>query len=387
MTMTTLTKFLGLLEMPKQGQHIIRYLESRKLANGEIAFYYNPPADARSALIAERCALGKDYEKAVTQASRYNFAIDEWRKEKKQIHTVNQNSVRRIFQDYLNSRKFTHDLAVSTQKSYRAYINELLEFELEKKRKFGDLPFKKIKPGHVDVLYEKLRVGKNGQDRLTHANAIMRVARLVFNIASRKYDFTNPFSNPKMKTTRARRVVWTDEQIALACKTAIEHGRKSLAIAIMLGIETGQRVGDTRSLKWDCYKDGIFTFEQSKTGAQMNIPASDVLISLLEDMEIEPGREIVIHEETDKPYDKWLISKTFLRVKKWADLPKELQLRDLRRTAITQLGDAGATEDEILSISGHADRSILDVYSQRSKAKAQAAIRKRNEFRKAGRSQ
>jgi len=36
---------------------------------------------------------------------------------------------------------------------------------------------------------------------------------------------------------------------------------------------------------------------------------------------------------------------------------------DLRRTCITELGETGASDSELVSVSGHKDRQMLKIYS------------------------
>jgi len=36
---------------------------------------------------------------------------------------------------------------------------------------------------------------------------------------------------------------------------------------------------------------------------------------------------------------------------------------DLRRTCITYLGETGASDNELVSVSGHKDRQMLKIYS------------------------
>ena len=51
---------------------------------------------------------------------------------------------------------------------------------------------------------------------------------------------------------------------------------------------------------------------------------------------------------------------------------------DLRRTALSEMGDAGATNSEIVSFSGHSVNSkVIDVYVQPSKKAAKHAHQKR----------
>jgi hypothetical protein len=50
---------------------------------------------------------------------------------------------------------------------------------------------------------------------------------------------------------------------------------------------------------------------------------------------------------------------------------------DLRRTCITELGETGASDDELVLVSGHQDRQMLSICSLASYRKALAAMRAR----------
>lgn len=63
--------------------------------------------------------------------------------------------------------------------------------------------------------------------------------------------------------------------------------------------------------------------------------------------EVEEGRW---PEATGRPYQKFHFGHEFARIRALAQLPAELQFRDLRRTAATELGAAGATDDEIRAV-------------------------------------
>jgi len=60
-----------------------------------------------------------------------------------------------------------------------------------------------------------------------------------------------------------------------------------------------------------------------------------------------------------------------------AGLPFELQMRDLRRSGATALQDSSATTEEIMSITGHKDRKMLEIYLNKNVAVAQNAMNKR----------
>ncbi|MGH6968691.1 MAG: hypothetical protein ACREEL_13615 [Stellaceae bacterium] len=90
-----------------------------------------------------------------------------------------------------------------------------------------------------------------------------------------------------------------------------------------------------------------------------------------------------MNEATGRPYEDYELSKAAAEIREVAGLPSHLLLMDLRRTCISALGDLGATEDELISVSGHRDRQMPNVYSLTSYRRALAAMSRWWEERKA----
>jgi integrase len=131
-----------------------------------------------------------------------------------------------------------------------------------------------------------------------------------------------------------------------------------------------------RQLRWDNYKGGLFKYTQEKTGTDMEVPASPRLIERLESITNRQD-EIAICETTANPYSKDLLVKYFARIRLRSGLPKELQLRDLRRTGATEMAESGCTEDELRAVTGHQSREILATYVRPTTRLATSAVNKR----------
>jgi len=88
---------------------------------------------------------------------------------------------------------------------------------------------------------------------------------------------------------------------------------------------------------------------------------------------------IIVSEETKQPYaDRRTFSRIFSKFRKRAGIRDELRFNDLRRTAMTEMGDAGATNAEMVSYSGHSINSrVLDTYIKPGKGAAINAANKR----------
>jgi hypothetical protein len=83
---------------------------------------------------------------------------------------------------------------------------------------------------------------------------------------------------------------------------------------------------------------------------------------------------IVNYERTGRPFDEDQFSKKAAIVREADGIPDHLQLRDLRRTGITETRAGGATDHELQATSGN-DLESLQIYSVPSNAEAASAIR------------
>lgn len=362
----------------------IRYLESRRIAGGRTAFYYNPKADLRASGIVERQPLGEDLAAAVAKAEALNAVVDEYRAARRRGDELKKDrktpgSIADLFDNYKSSKYFL-DRAKKTKEDYNKCLRTLEKTVLKNGRKFGDLPARKLEHGHVDVLYELLRKNHG----LSYANAMMRVARRAFGLGIRwKFCVVNPFEKPSLKEIAARDVVWTAKEMAIFVDASKKEGYGSLGVLMLLAYELAQRPIDARLLTWDIYQDGIFSFEQTKTGKVMFLPASDLLVLELETLTRSAGAPIAPCETTKRAWGASHLTHTVRDVMRTAGLPEELRLSDMRRTSLTDFGAAGATDDEMMSMSGHLTRAMLTRYSRTAVGKARSAIRKRDAWRAA----
>ena len=87
---------------------------------------------------------------------------------------------------------------------------------------------------------------------------------------------------------------------------------------------------------------------------------------------------IIVNEMTAQAYkDKNAFGKVFRKVCAWAGLERNLTFQDLRTTALTNMGNKGATMAEIVSFSGHKMNSpVLETYVKPGREAAKRARKK-----------
>lgn len=291
-----------------------------------------------------------------------------------------------LIEDYRRSPGFT-EKAPHTRKDYLSYL-ELIRSEL------GDMPVSGFRPRHVAMLQEKYR------DRPRKANFLVAVLRIILNLAvKRELIAANPAAQPDMLPTRARTQLWSrdDQTDFLAAADPRLH------LAFLLLLYTTQRVSDVLAMtKGQVYeRDGRLMIElrQQKTGALIAVPTHRDLVPLLQArLEDKTGGMLLVPSPTGRPWAfrnfarKWDAAIRRMALRRARALfkqgwPKEKvrtelaaqhrQRRDLRRTGIVRMAEAGVTTPQIAAISGHAIdycQRIIDTYLPRRTEVAIAAM-------------
>jgi len=363
-----------------------RYVQASTYADGTPYFRYNPPQEFVDAGVVRRGVLDGDRLQAFQLADEYNNAIDEYR-HKQTMHQEkgrHDPSVRGLADMYCEST-FFEVLRPITQDQYSYFIQKLCDTELDNIR-FGDRNFKDVTNGMAQRVYENIikTSRTKGGDGIQMANHVLSVAKRIWSVGNKwEVIHRNPWKYVEPLTPKRRKLKWTSEQMKILMDTAFSRFEwRSVGVMILLAYETSQRATDLREAKWDNIRFDTKEFvleEQSKRGAEVAIPLADNVMDVLDQQMQDFGHQnyVAPHPKGMKPYNLQLLSKTFQRIRETAGLPKELQMRDIRRTVISELADNGATQAEIMSWSGHMNPNSLKPYLQTGKAAAKAAFDKR----------
>ena len=371
-----------------------RHLRAKVLSDGRHAYFYEVPTkyrrQANCPVISE--PLGDDLPQAICRAEELNGALDAWRKGVATGPMV--GSVDWLICQYQNSAKFKN-LAPKTQRSYDQSLKLVAEHSLPSGRTFGSYQLKSVKPQHADALYERLQ-WRDGHRRLAMANACMRVARAVWSFAVRRgYATINPFVAMSLEGTGGRTRPAHRDEVVKFVMAADEMGYPSMGTAAMLAFELCQRQGDViGTITWNDYQCGEhITIRQHKTGERVIVPLYLDGQSLFPELEDRLGKTpqygplIIMRDRPNKrtathlPYKEDHFRHLFRRISDAAGLPKEFTFMGLRHGGLTELGDAQATDQEMMAMSGHRTRQTLTVYSRRSGQQAANATRKRRALR------
>jgi integrase len=331
------------------------------------AYYWQPTASVKK-LGFHAEALGREPIAAFNRALLLNESVAAERIKEPPLG-IKRDTVAALIKLYRSDPGY-QQLAPKTRKDY-GYMLDRIE-SLERDTNVADLTRRDLKAIYREVI---------SQNGLAMANAIMRVWRILLGAAvDDGWIESNPASRLKLISPPARRRVWSDAERSAFCENSIKLGRRSLGLAVMLGWDTAQRPGDLLRLSWADWDGSSFPVTQGKTGARVRVPLNPEAKAWVEKTP-RTSTHVIVSEATSRPFSIFHFGHEFARIRKAAGLASDLQFRDLRRTALTEAGDSGATDDELRAMSGHTSREVLNTYVVPSAAQAGSAQRKRQQSR------
>jgi integrase len=354
-----------------------RYLEQRRLKGGEVKYYWNPPAYAKPHFACR--ALGADYTSAVMEAESINKALDAWRDDSTSHGGgIQPGSVGELMTKFQRSQYFSKTRPV-TQESYSRMIEYFLDYSHGNLGKVRDMNARRFGFAHADSVYN----GIVKQRGVGTGNHMMGVTRRAWRLGIRwGLVDNNPWTAMELIAMAPRKVVWTHDQLALFIETAKREQMPEMGLAVLLAFELCQRQGDILALTWAQYDGEKVTLKQRKTGSVVTLTCNEEVkaeLALAYERRLN-NHHIIATTKGAKFGENWF-RKSFVRIKEAAGLPDNLWFLDLRRTGLTELGDAGATEDEIMATSGHKSRQVVSTYVQKTTRQAENAHAKRMRHR------
>jgi site-specific recombinase XerD len=358
----------------------IKYLEEHISKKGVVTWGANPSKPLREKLFltyesfnnkkeaTQRCL---DFEK---QYRDYKRGID------KQIH-ITESSVAGLITAFYQTSNWSR-LSVNSKNTYRQLLTYICNCRVGNSNiTFGETFHQNITAETAELLHAQMCKDVS-EHRAVHVCKVLRRVWFVgFRLGRTR---SNPFSKMGLVTLPSRDVRWKEEHIDAFVKKADEMNVSSIGTLALLCYHLCQRVGDMRQLTWNNYENGTFTFVQEKSrtvkkpkGNLMILDTNEFIDTRLHNLKRGNGSDfIIINERTGRPYTKWAY-KAVAEVRKAAGLPEELKISDLRRTGATEAGEAGCTEDEIMALTGHTSRDVVNVYVKKTSIMATNASNKR----------
>ena len=153
---------------------------------------------------------------------------------------------------------------------------------------------------------------------------------------------------------------------------AFENAAEGIArTAFKLGIGTGERTGDCCAMAWDDFDGEYICVVQEKTGARVWIYCPARLRSYLAALP-RAGRYILSRNLT-QPLGKRAVQRAVAKVREVIgvkDGMDRLVPHGWRYTAAVQLAEAGCSDAEIQSVTGHKTLAMVAKYRARANQKA-----------------
>lgn len=197
-----------------------------------------------------------------------------------------------------------------------------------------------------------------GRDTPSMANMTISVLRLLFSYALEAgWRGDNPFRAMR-RYKGGEHESWSDSELAQFEKTWPVGTRERQVYDLLL--YTAQRGGDVVTWKNSDIIGDEIVLTQGKTGTKLVIPIHEALKRSLQ------ARTVTGVHVLDGPIQRRTLTRIIRLAVRKAGLPPKCVAHGLRKTAMRRLAEAGATEKQIASISGH--KSLTEVQRYTSSA-------------------
>ncbi|MBX9590633.1 MAG: hypothetical protein K2X43_15100 [Hyphomonadaceae bacterium] len=394
-------------------------MTERQLADGEVAYYWHPNRRDVGAGFTIPCeTLGTSYGAAVDRANLLNRMLDDWRTGRKEAPdegSTRFGSLAWMFADFQETASFK-ELSERTKPDYRKAMALLTDIETKEGKPAGTYLLKSLTPLAVDKIYAKLRKGKEGQTVFRQANLAVWLAGRAWRVVRRRHPDVFPDENPFEGLERdwkrtPRKAATRSESYALS-EALKALGHPHLGLVPLICYEWHQRPENILAghLRWSDWRpperpDAV-RVEHHKTGEEVWLPledekeeGKDLLFPEIEKylselqrlgpaIVMRPKRRVdsrqtkkkereVVHRLYEFGHARHLVQKA----RKDAGLDTHITMDACRHGGMTELGDAEATEQEIMSASGHRSPEAARVYVKRTEKQRMAAVRKRRQLR------
>jgi integrase len=289
--------------------------------------------------------------------------------------------VGQIVDEYLRSEHY-RSLSRNTQRIYRTALLKFEGIKLSGHQNLFHLKAYKVDYPVVDYVGKVLKYSLNKGS----IQVYFTVMSAVWNYAVRggRVHF-NPWLRPGLQRSQERDTTWSKDQVMRAVEVAKDRGYNVLALYLLICYETAQRPWqDLRNLKWSNLKQieagkWALDFDVSKTNTHLIIPLSDAAKDAV--FNAPKVSEYIFVNEKGRRYTEFPLKQQLDLIREEAAIPKNLQFRDLRRTAVTEMAISGCSTLEIEALTGwRCPDAVLRRYARVRLETAKNALKKRQEL-------
>jgi site-specific recombinase XerD len=292
-------------------------------------------------------------------------------------------SVAWMFEAFLASERFG-ELQDNTKRDYRWITRKVLSPLMLGTRELGSYPAMAIRPRHADSIYSLVKEDRGH----SAAHYACRVARRIWHWGARREmvdPAVNPWAGMELRGIAQRQQRWTVEQIEAFRAKAKELDRASVALSVSIAYWLSHRQADVLGLTWAALDAGAV--ESRKTGRTIPVDVGaypELAVELAAERARQklsgtPSTHVVVYEATKRPWSRHVFGHEVRRIARAAGIPDDLQFRDLRATALTELSDAGVDVIPMSTHSGHQTTQMARRYSRRTAEQFRNAAEQRRD--------
>ncbi len=273
-------------------------------------------------------------------------------------------SMRSLCDHYFKCAEFKA-LDPSTRRVRRSILERFCLMTTPGGKRYGDLPFKPILPRNIRAIRDKL------SETPAAANALVKALRQVFTYAiAHDLADANPAKDvPYLPAVRPDGIpAWNEDEVA-AFEARHPVGT-SARLALMLFTEFGQRISDIHRIGPKDVRGGALVFTQHKNRNRkpvtLTLPISERLIEVLQ---MTPhGSETFLLNDFGRPF-----ASTAAFGNKFRDWCRSAGVQKsahgLRKYFSATLAEHGASDREIMSMTGHTTSKQVDRYTRSASQK------------------
>lgn len=322
-----------------------KYLTS-KTVKGKIYYYFR---------------RGEIYQRLPDNPDSPEFDEEYWAIRNGRLKKRKATTFEALIQSYYQSPAFKSKKP-GTQKEYRRTLELIRE-------KNGKADFTKLRRRDVIAARDKFA------ETWRKGNAMVEMLSILSKHAiDLEWIKANPASGVE-KLKGGEYLPWPKAKLAAYENYCRAHDLEWELTAFMLGIGTGQRIGDIIRMEWAHYDGGFISVAQEKTGARLWVACPAFLRDYLEVLP-RKGR-FIIAQSLHKGVAKRTIQQRVMAVREEIGA-QEFVIHGWRYSAAVALAEAGASDSEIQAVTGHKTLEMVKKYrSQANQRKLSEAAQAR----------
>jgi integrase len=309
-------------------------------------------------------------------------AIENERKELERVKKERLAKETLAFSDYFQKRYFPES---KINKNWRSYAREDSLFRLWIEPVIGRMPFKDIRPFHLERIKKNMTDAGKAPRSIQYALAVVRQ---VFNhsIKNEIYSGDNParkVTKPKIDNRRIRFL--THEEADLVLDNLMARSQQLHDIAL-LSLHCGLRAGEIFNLTWGCvdFKNGSIVLMNTKSGKNRTVYMTEEVKGMLSGRIIgKPndlvfkGRKASVIKEISNAFNRAVIE---LGLNDGITDPRHrVYFHTLRHTFASWLVQNGTNLYTVKELMGHSTLAMTERYAHLGQDNLRSAVKKLEE--------